>query len=206
MKLSRRTTLIALRTFFSLLTLSAVVTEIATLSERGTFNAANFFSYFTIQANVFAALVLFMGAFVLVRGRESARLHSLRGAATLYMVVTGIVFSSLLAGMKDATFTAVPWDNFVLHYLMPVVVLADWLIDPPASVQSFKRAWIWLLYPATYVIYSLIRGGATDWYPYPFLNPGRGMDQLGFTCLGIAALGVVLVFLLGLVRPRKGRR
>ena len=29
----------------------------------------------------------------------------------------------------------------------------------------------WLVFPAAYLIYSLIRGPATEWHPYPFLDP-----------------------------------
>jgi len=89
----------------------------------------------------------------------------LRGAASLYMAITGIVFSVLLAGL-DVELTAVPWDNTVLHYIMPVVVVADWVIDLPGTRIAFKSALVWLAFPLTYVAYSLIRGHLTGWYPY----------------------------------------
>ena len=80
----------------------------------------------------------------------------LRGSSTLNMIVVGIVFSLLLAGI-DAELTAVPWDNTVLHYIMPVFVALDWYVDLPKVRIGFKRALVWMAFPTAYVTYSLIR-------------------------------------------------
>lgn len=159
------------RIFFGLLGVSAIITEIAVLMERSVFTPANFFSYFTIESNLLAiALLLYLG--IENKARSKSRLlATLRGAVTLYMVMTCIIFIVLLSGIEGATLTAVPWDNVVLHYIMPVAVLADWLLDKPTVKLTFKRALIWLVFPVFYVIYSLIRGAMVNWYPYPFLNP-----------------------------------
>ena len=179
---------------FALLGFSAVVTEIATLVERGLFNPFNFFSYFTIQSNIFAFTILFLSAMATASNRRSIRLNLLRGAATLYMVITGIVFAVLLAGVEGAILTAVPWDNIVLHYIMPVALLVDWLVDKPIKSISFKKSLVWLIYPVTYVIYSLTRGHFVDWYPYSFLDPKtNGYAGVLLTGLGIAALTTILM-------------
>ncbi len=154
-----RTPLVFAKVCFALLAFGAVVTEIATSVERGVFVASNFFSYFTIESNLMGVLALLLGTLVLpgAAGRDGVDLF--RGAATLYMVITGIVFALLLAPLgNDVALTAVPWDNTVLHYIMPVVLLADWLVDPPARPVPFTRALIWLVYPIAYLAYSLIRG------------------------------------------------
>ena len=159
------------RIFFGGLGLSAVITEIAVLMERSVFIPANFFSYFTIESNLLAiGLLLYLGIENKVRSK-SKLLATLRGAVTLYMVMTCIIFIVLLSGLEGTTLTAVPWDNVVLHYIMPVAVLADWLLDKSTVKLTFKRALTWLIFPVSYVIYSLIRGAIVSWYPYPFLNP-----------------------------------
>ena len=56
---------------------------------------------------------------------------------------------------------------------MPVVLVADWLIDPPRHRLSFRIGLAWLLYPLAYLVYTLIRGARVDWYPYPFLDVSR---------------------------------
>ena len=182
---------------FALLGFSAVVTEIATLVERNHFNPFNFFSYFTIQSNIFAFVMLIVSALAVASNKRSSKLNLLRGAATLYMVITGIVFAVLLAGVEGSILTAVPWDNLVLHYIMPVVLLIDWLVDKPSKAITFKRSFVWLIYPISYVIYSLDRGQLVNWYPYPFLNPKtNGFSGVFLTAVGIAGLTIVLMFIL----------
>ena len=182
---------------FALLGFSAVVTEIATLIERDLFKPFNFFSYFTIESNIFAFVILIVSALALANNKRSSKLYLLRGAATLYMVITGIVFAVLLAGVEGSILTAVPWDNIVLHYIMPVVLLVDWLVDKPNKTITFKSSFIWLIYPLTYVIYSLARGKLVNWYPYPFLDPkSNGYTGVLITGLGIAALTIILMYVL----------
>lgn len=189
--------LISYKVIFALLGFSTVVTEIATLIERDLFNPFNFFSYFTIQSNIFAFSVLILRAIATANSHRSGKLYLLRGAATLYMVITGIVFAVLLAGVEGAILTAVPWDNIVLHYIMPVALLFDWLIDKPNKAIAFKKSLIWLIYPVAYVLYSLTRGHFVGWYPYPFLNPNNnGYGGVLLTGLSIAALTLVLTYML----------
>ena len=186
--------LVGSRIFFALLGFSAVVTEIATLSERGRFVPMNFFSYFTVEANLIAVVILVLSA--LIGDRQGDRLTMLRGSSALNMIVVGIVFSLLLAGL-DVELTAVPWDNTVLHYIMPVFVTLDWFVDLPKTRVAFKRVLIWMVFPIFYVIYSLLRGHFTAWYPYPFLNSAvHGYAGVGIVILAIAIVSAVIIWLL----------
>lgn len=76
---------------------------------------------------------------------------------------------------------------------MPLAVLAGWFIDSPDRPISLKRALTWVLFPTTYVFYSLVRGALMNWYPYPFLNPNeQGYERIVITC------AVMLVAVIGL--------
>ena len=195
---------ISYKLFFGLLGFAAVVTEIATLVERGVFVPANFFSFFTIESDIFASLMFIVSAVAVAAGVKSRRLAMFRGAATLYMIVTGIVFAVLLSGIEGTTLTAVPWDNIVLHYIIPLAVVGDWLIDPPHQRIGFKQGLVWLIFPIAYVAYSLVRGSIVGWYPYPFLNPEtNGVVGIIITSLGIAALGLGLVYVITSVTKRR---
>lgn len=192
----RRNFLIGYKLLFSLLAFSSVLTEIIVIVGRGTFVPANFFSFFTIESNLFAATVLLLCAMALIKGKNGGQLDIWRGAATLYMATTGIVFAVLLAGL-DVELTAVPWDNVVLHYIMPAALVIDWLIHPPKARIKFSRAAVWLVFPVVYVIYSLIRGAIVGWYPYPFLNPDpQGYGGVAVVSVGIAAVELSLAWLL----------
>ena len=193
----------AYRTAIGLLALSALITEVATLHHRGTLQLANFLSYFTVESNLLAAVVLVVGGLMLAPGGEGPVAAMVRGAATLYLAITGLVFSLLLAGLEGVEFTAVPWDNIVLHYLTPVAIVADWALCPPAARIPFRHGLIWLAYPLAYVVYSLIRGHIVDWYPYPFLDPGpRGYTGVLQSSIGIALTAAVLVYVLTLLTGR----
>jgi hypothetical protein len=189
--------LILYKSFFGLLGASALVTEIIVLVGRGRFVPENFFSFFTVESNLFACVILLIGAVMAWRRKRSKVFTMLRGAATLYMVLTGIVFAVMLSGLQGVELTAVPWDNLVLHYIMPIAVVVDWLIDRPSIRMAFKRALVWLAFPILYMIYTLIRGMVVEWYPYPFLNPTtNGYLGIFIISLGIAILAAGIVWML----------
>ena len=146
------------------------------------FRGDNFFSFFTIQSNLIAAAVLL-----------ARRNDSLRGAATLYLIITGVVYATLLSGLERTLQTPLPWVNFVLHRLSPVALVIDWLAAPPRRPLRFRAALLWLVYPLLYLGYSLVRGASVGWYPYPFLDPRHvgGYDRVALVC-GLIALGALV--------------
>jgi hypothetical protein len=186
-----------LRISFALLTVAAIVGQLSASWDRDTFSLANFFSFFTIQSNILAALILLVGAWAGFRKLETLPAWELiHGAAVAYMTTTFIVFAALLSGLPDDLDLTEPWVNFVLHQLIPVVILLDWLISPPYHRLTVRRALVWAVYPIAYCAYSLIRGPIVDWYPYPFLNPDEAGGYLGVVAyaIGIAVLFVGIIW------------
>jgi hypothetical protein len=119
----------------------------------GTGGLGNFFSYFTVESNLLAIAVLIIGGLVNPQGRSWAYL---RGAATLFMIITGIVYAALLANAEVGLKTA--WIDDTLHRYIPLVMLADWIVFAPWPRTSFRSALGWLIAPLAYVAYSLLRG------------------------------------------------
>lgn len=155
----------------------------------------NFFSFFTVESNIIAVVALFVAGAYAWRGSTPRWVHYLRGAATIYMTVTGITYSLLLRNVEVDT--AVPWVNLVLHYIIPIVMIVDWLIDLPPFRIGVGSAMIWLVFPVAYLAYSLIRGPFVDWYPYPFLDPRpEGYVPVVVTSIGIAIGGLVLALIM----------
>jgi hypothetical protein len=161
----------ALRLGFAATGIVAMTYQFADSADSA-FRKANFFSFFTIQSNVLAVTMLCL--LVLVRRDERTPLFDgVRGGVVLSIAATGVVFALLLAGLQEEPQTAVPWVDFVVHNLMPLVLVVDWLVDPPRHRLPYWVAAAWLAYPFAYVAYTLARGAAVDWYPYPFLDVGR---------------------------------
>jgi hypothetical protein len=105
------------------------------------------------------------------------------------MTTTILIFIVLLSGYPSADLTAVPWDNTVLHYIMPIAMMVDWLIAPRFRPVPVSRSFVWLVFPLAYLFYSLIRGSIVDWYPYPFMDPStHGWAVLVITSLVIAVI------------------
>lgn len=195
--------LILYKVIFALLGLSAIITEIAITVERGSFNPVNFFSFFTIQTNSLVFVTLLVSAIAVAAGKNK-KLDVLRSATTVYALIVGIGFSLLLSGLEGVQLTAVPWDNTVLHYIIPIAMLGDFLINRPTRHTPFRKGLVWLLFPVVYVAYSLIRGAITGWYPYPFLNPA--VQSYAGTLVTILELLVLSVALIWLICKLSGKR
>lgn len=177
----------ALRLLFAALTFAALSWIVAKGLTSSSFSLANYFSYFTVLSNVLTVLALAVGG---VADPQGERWQLFRGGVTLYMVITGIIYAVLLAGIDVGV--ADPWTNNVVHRIMPVVILIDWIVVPPRKKISEAQSLIWLVFPFVYGIYSLIRGPIVDWYPYPFLDP----RSQGYVALVIGLLVLVAAFLL----------
>ncbi len=142
--MNRRLVLAILRIGFAVLAVVAIGVQMLDLADRGVLNPINFFSYFTIESNLIAVAALLWAATAAQAGPKP-RLDSFRGAATTYMTVTFVVFALLLADTDVDT--AIVWVDRVLHRVIPIVMMADWLIDPPAIRIDLRRAGWWLAYP-----------------------------------------------------------
>ena len=185
------------RVLFAFLGFSALVTEIATLVARHRFAPGDFFSYFTVEANLLTVISLMLSAFA-ASGRWSSRILELyRGAVAFFMTTVILIFIVLLSGYPASELTAVPWDNTVLHYVMPIVVILDWLLLSARRAVAVRTALMWLLGPLAYLVWSLARGAIVGWYPYPFMDPGRhGYLAVLLTSVVIAVVLSVIVVVL----------
>lgn len=150
------------------------------------YQGPNLFAYFTILSNTLAVVVL--GGQALAPGWMRSNAF-LRGAVTLYMTITGLVYAFLLAPLGVDVGDYAPWANFVHHNLAPTVLLIDWLLFPPRQRLTRSAAWVWLIFPAVYFAFSLIRGAAIGFYPYPFLDVGE-VGAVGVAVYALVILGV----------------
>ena len=188
----------AARLAFATTAIVAMTYQFATSADTA-FRKANFFSFFTIQSNLLGVAALF--ALVLVpRARRTALFDGARSAAVLYMAITGVVFALLLSGLQQELQTSLEWVNFVVHKLMPVVLVADWLIDSPRHRLPRVAVLGWLAYPLAWLGYTLMRGEAEGWYPYPFvdvseLGYGGVLGRTVVLAIGFALAGAALLWL-----------
>ncbi|MDP4142860.1 MAG: Pr6Pr family membrane protein [Bacillota bacterium] len=155
----------------------------------------NYFSYFTTESNIMVALILTLS--VLYRNAEKPVFlkPQIKGAVTLYITITGIIYHVLLRNVQPPHGIGV-YSNLILHYIMPIAFVVDWIIADVRGIYKWKYAMIWLCYPIIYLIFTLIRGSFTLFYPYPFVN----VTKLGYGGVAENALVLTVLFsMLGLI-------
>lgn len=166
----------------------------------------NFFSYFTILVNVLAALALTgPAAFPTTAiGRWSAN-EGVRAAVAMYIAVVGVTYHFLLSHVWDPQ----GWlfvSNGLLHYVMPIVFVLDWLLFTPKGRLSWKDPLKWLSFPLLYVVWTLIHGYATDWWPYWFVNvPALGLGKAAFWFVAMLGFFLIVGAVLVAIDRRWGR-
>ena len=179
-------------------------------------DVANFFSYFTIQTSLFHAVVFGFGAWSLLarRGADPPWFGALRAAATTYTVTTGVVYNALLRALPQEAALEQPWANEVLHTIVPVYALLDWLFAPGRRPVLWRVVgWI-VVYPVLWAGYTLVRGptvldegtGNAWWYPYPFLDPHASAGGYGTVAVWVVVLAVAIsAMAAGIVGASRGR-
>jgi len=151
---------------------------------------ANFLSFFTVESNVLSAVALILAAIWGLRVTASATgsegdaveprwLAILLACTSTYMIVTGIVYNTLLRGIELPQGSTVAWANEMMHVVGPLILLADVLLAPRRRRLGWGVLGTIAAFPIVWAVYTLIRAnlvisprtGETGWYPYPFLDP-----------------------------------
>lgn len=159
-------------------------------------SAVVYFSYFTTQTNVLGVLAMLAPAFWPdTRIGRWASSEGVRAAATMYLVVVGLIFHFVLSATWKPT-GAAALGNLVVHYIMPTAILFDWLLFVPKGRLRWIDAAKWLAFPLAYGVWTVVHGALIDWYPYFFIDIGA----LGWTrALQNYALLLVFFLIVGLV-------
>ena len=151
-----------------------------------------FFSFFTLLSNLLAALVMTASLTQAKWPHNSA----VRGSIVVYIALVAIVYHAVLAHLLDLAGLAMAAD-IALHTVLPAMFILDWALFSNKAGLRPRHAVIWLWFPILYCAYSLVRGAATGWYPYPFLDPGTPVEY-GTVAINIAVL-VAMFLLAGLL-------
>lgn len=136
-----------------------------------------YFSYFTILTNILTALSYTAIWLSPANGKLQplTRTSSLT-AVTVYIVMVGIIANTLLLGLLNLSGLTLLVDNF-LHIFLPASMLLFWILFVTKTGLKWSNVLGWLWYPAAYVIYLILLGVLTGFYPYPFAN----VTKLGYS-------------------------
>ena len=160
------------------------------------------FAYFTILTNLLVAVVFT----ALAVERTRLRAPWVVAGTMLSILLVGIIYALLLHGKTELSGgSAVA--NVLNHMATPVLIPLFWIIFTPKGQLRWSHPLVWAIYPLAYLAYSLIRGGQTGKYPYPFLDPGLvGWRQTMLSNLAIAVAFLICSYTLVALDHRLARR
>lgn len=162
------------------------------------FTGPNFFSFFTIQSNILASIFFLFLSALLLSGREASwrrRYGELRSMLMAYMGITTGVYWLLLHRFFNIADNTARLANMSLHSIAFIVLAIDFALSRPQEKLPQHRAFVWLVYPLLYTVYTFIRGAFIGWHPYPYMDT----NKLGYL-LVISTSCLMLVAMFGFFR------
>lgn len=143
----------------------------------------NFFSFFTVQSNIFVLIYLYIKSFAFF-GNERARKITdkpvIGALVTVYIIVTGLVYC---CGIPLGFTPPFVWDtpvhamsSFIQvfhHMIIPPLMIILWFFPESGKKISYRTLPYFGIYPFVYSIFSIVRGALSSpaFYAYPFYNP-----------------------------------
>jgi hypothetical protein len=210
----RGTTWAAMRAALALATAVSITADYDYVLGFRAFSASNFFAYFTTLSAIASVVVTAGAALHTLRGRPRSRsLTALRSLVLTYVVVSGIVFAVIVAEARARDYPLdVPWSSAMLHFVLPALLVAEWILGPGDSVLDWRLLPLVLVFPVLWGVVTLIRGSVVGWYPYFFLDPGQVDMPFGFLAYVSLSLGIFVGVMALLIlstrrrdRPRRRR-
>lgn len=120
-------------------------------------------------------------------------------ATTVYILIVGLVYNIILRLLWEPQGLQL-WVDEWLHSVMPVLFLLFWLIFVPKCGLPWKGVLTWLIYPFVYLLFIVLRGALSGFYPYPFIDINKityhdalmnaGAVMIGFLVLSFVLIGV----------------
>lgn len=150
--------------------------------------ALNVFAFFTILSNLVVAVTTLLLALNPHRTSLVFRVFRLTGVVAI--TVTFVVFHVALSRLLDLESWAEA-ANQLQHTVVPVLAIAGWALLGPRGLTSARVARLTVLFPAGYMIFTMIRGPLNShWYPYPFAD----VSHLGYLKVVINGVWIALLF------------
>lgn len=186
-----------LRLVIGLGLLGSVAWQVTDRIVNGVFRPEEYFAYFSIVSAILAGLVLVTtGMGLLLKIDDTKWVEIARLSLATAMVIVGVVYHLLLADaapdIRDGDYQWPVFPNEMIHTYAPIFFALDYVL----SVRAFRvklRAALWVaVYPVVWLLFSVVRGIATGWWPYWFLDP---TGEIGLSGM-LSYIGAITAFFL----------
>lgn len=151
---------------------------------------------FTIHSNIIVTIIFAISTFYLLSNKKEKHMLDIsKNAALIYMIVVLTTYHFVLSSGGEYSGTRVI-TNFTLHYLIPILVLLNWILFEKKKWYSYKSIFHILYFPILYGVISLIRGIIDGFYPYFFFNPHDQLpDGVGsYTIVALVIIGFTIIY------------
>ena len=175
--------------------------------------------FFTIISNILCfifIIIIVINSIITSSNKELNKIEGktkvltrVRGAVTLMITVTFLIYHFVLIPQATAVGSAFDFfglPNVLAHYVVPIMMILDWLLFEKKNSYRPYDPLLWLIFPIVYFVIILIRGyfggiikmiGSK--YPYFFIDvDALGMNQVwinaGFASLFFLLIGYLIFF------------
>ena len=167
------------------------------------------FSYYTNLSNLLC--VIFFTFYIIkmfgnFKNSEHNYYRKLKGAVTLAITITCLVYNIVLRPFMtdvDGVMTLNSIGNHIVHIVLPIMVILDYLLFDEKGLYDKKDPFIWVILPFLYWIFICIRAligktftYANSKYPYFFLD----IDEFGLERIILnIIIAIILIIILGYI-------
>jgi len=160
----------------------------------------SFLYYFTNISNLLLVAYYWGALFQAYKHPETAQkpwMPTVKHTLMLGITVTGLVAYFLLDHGEVFVNGVFKFNNFILHDVIPICAVLDWLLFDEKPTMGFKEPLIWPLYPLTYFAYIIVlvlgfgvQIKEKSRWPYGFMD----FDKLGVPTVALTIVILIVVF------------
>jgi len=184
-----------LAVFFALIGWFAVITQFILMLENRVTSlpetVIRFFSFFTILTNTLVAIYFTLVSIAKNQESKPINIPGILTAITVYIIIVGLVYQLVLRQVWDPQGLQMIVDE-LLHTVIPILVIIFWSIYERTKSINYSQILKWAIYPLTYLLYVLILGSFSNFYPYPFID----VATIGMTKTLLNSTVLLLIFLM----------
>jgi small-conductance mechanosensitive channel len=186
-----------LRLLMALALFGSIYWQVSDRLAHNLFRPTEYFSYFTITSCLLSGVVLVIAGLRVLRNQPETKALTLsRLTMAVSMVIVGVIYNALLAGAapdpRDVGYAWPVLPNQMLHTYMPIVIFLEWLFTNTGVALKLKSAFWVLIYPLTWLGFSIVRGFVQGWWAYWFIDPQYGIVTMVSWILAISVFFTVL--------------
>jgi len=186
-----------LRILMALALFGSIYWQVSDRLAHNLFRPTEYFSYFTITSGLLAGAVLIVAGIGVLRNQAETKFLTLsRLTMAVSMVIVCVIYNALLANAapdeRDIGYAWPVLPNQVIHTYMPIIIFLEWLFTNTGVALKLKSAFWVLVYPLTWLAFSITRGFVQGWWAYWFIDPQYGISTMITWILAISVFFTVL--------------